>query len=248
VDHHLRVVEAAHARGISINAHEPVKDTGLRRTYPNALTREGARGMEFNAWGSPPNPPEHTAILPFTRLLAGPMDFTPGIFDLMPNGADDPNRVQTTLARQLALYVVLYSPMQMAADLPENYEARPEPFRFIKDVPVDWAESVALQGQVGDFIVMARKDRASSDWYAGGLSDEQARKAAVELGFLGPDQTYRAEIYRDGPDADWKTNPYAITIETRHVTSADTLDLSMAAGGGFAIRLTPQPEAAPDTP
>jgi alpha-glucosidase len=157
VGHHLRVVKAAAKRQIAINAHEPVKDTGLRRTYPNWMTREGARGMEFNAWGTPPNPPEHEAMLAFTRMLAGPMDFTPGIFDLKPNErppvradiprGDPSNRPQTTLAKQLALYVVLYSPLQMAADLPENYEARPDAFQFIKDVEADWEQSVALSSK-----------------------------------------------------------------------------------------------------
>lgn len=239
VQHHQHVLEAAHARGIAINAHEPVKDTGLRRTYPNALTREGARGQEFNAWGSPPNPPEHTAILPFTRMLAGPMDFTPGIFDLMPNGPEDQNRVPTTLAKQLALYVVLYSPLQMAADLPENYEARPEPFQFIKDVPVDWEVTHALAGEVGDYAVVARQRRGGADWYLGAVTDETARELDVALDFLDADLVYQAEIYRDGPEADWKTNPYDILIETREVTAADTLTLPLATSGGAAVRLVP---------
>ncbi|WP_233349679.1 glycoside hydrolase family 97 protein [Henriciella mobilis] len=237
VVHDLKVLKKAHEYGLAINAHEPVKDTGLRRTYPNAVSREGARGMEFNAWGTPPNPPEHTAILPFTRLLAGPMDFTPGIFDLMPNGEDDQNRVQTTLAKQLALYVVIYSPVQMAADLPENYEANPEPFQFIKDVPADWKQSIALDGEVGDFIVQARKDRNSDNWYVGALTDEDARTVSIPLGFLDKGRAYTAEIYRDGPDADWKTNPYAIALETRDVTASDIIEIPLATSGGAAIRL-----------
>ncbi|WP_084398929.1 glycoside hydrolase family 97 protein [Henriciella aquimarina] len=237
VVHDLNVLKKAHEYGLAINAHEPVKDTGLRRTYPNAVSREGARGMEFNAWGSPPNPPEHTAILPYTRLLAGPMDFTPGIFDLMPNGEDNENRIQTTLAKQLALYVVIYSPVQMAADLPENYEANPEPFQFIKDVPADWETSIALDGEVGDFIVQARKDRKSDDWYVGALTDETARTVSVPLDFLDDGRSYTAEIYRDGEDADWQTNPYAITIESRTVTAPDTLELPLASSGGAAVRL-----------
>lgn len=239
VRHDIRVLEKAHEHGIAINAHEPVKDTGLRRTYPNAMTREGARGMEFNAWGSPPNPPEHTAILPYTRLLSGPMDFTPGIFNLMPHGEDDENRVPTTLAKQLALYVVIYSPIQMAADLPENYEARPEPFQFIKDVPVDWEESVALQGEVGDFIVMARKDRDTDDWYLGAVTDKEARTVTIPLDFLEQGRNHTAEIYRDGEDTHWKTNPYPVTIEQRSLTSFDTLTLPLAAGGGAAVRFKP---------
>jgi alpha-glucosidase len=240
VRHHIRVLKAAHERGIGINAHEPVKDTGLRRTYPNAMTREGARGMEFNAWGTPPNPPEHEPILAFTRMLAGPMDFTPGIFDLMPNGEDDINRVQTTLAKQLALYVVLHSPIQMAADLPENYEARPDAFQFIKDVAIDWEESIALQGEVGDFVVMARQARGGDEWFVGGITDEEARSVDLALDFLDPDTAYLAEIYRDGRRADWDDNPYDITIEDRQVDAGDSLRLRMAPGGGFAIRFVPQ--------
>ena len=236
VEHDLRVLKKAHEYQLAINAHEPVKDTGLRRTYPNAVSREGARGMEFNAWGSPPNPPEHEPILAFTRLLAGPMDFTPGIFDLMPNGEDAENRIQTTLAKQLALYVVIYSPVQMAADLPENYALYEDAFQFIKDVPADWETSIALDGEVGDFVVQARKDRNSDDWYVGAVTDEEARTISLPLNFLDEGRTYTAEIYRDGADADWKSNPYSIDIETRDVTSADTIELSLATSGGAAIR------------
>ncbi len=249
VDHHLRVIREAAARKISINPHEPVKDTGLRRTYPNWVTREGARGQEYNAWGQPPNPPEHTAILPFTRMLSGPMDFTPGIFDLEPNKRpplredmvrhDPQSRVETTLAKQLALYVVLYSPLQMAADLPENYEKRPEAFQFILDVPADWEESVALNGEIGDYVTFARKERGGEDWYIGSLTDENARTLSVPLEFLDADKTYIAEIYRDGADADWKTNPYPIAIEAREVTRETVLTLPLAPGGGAAARLRP---------
>lgn len=242
VQHDLKVLKRAHDYQLAIDAHEPVKDTGLRRTYPNAVSREGARGMEFNAWGSPPNPPEHETILAFTRLLAGPMDFTPGIFDLMPNGKDAENRVQTTLAKQLALYVVIYSPVQMAADLPENYESNPAPFQFIKDVPADWETSIALDGEVGDFIVQARKDRNSQDWYVGAITDENVRTVTVPLDFLTEGATYTAQIYRDGPDANWKSNPYDITIEQREVTSKDTLTLALATSGGAAIRFIAGPD------
>lgn len=237
VDHHIRVLEAAAERRLSINAHEPVKDTGLRRTYPNWISREGARGQEFNAWGTPPNPPEHTAMLAFTRMLSGPMDFTPGIFDLMPNGEGAENRIETTLARQLALYVILYSPIQMAADLPENYEARPDAFQFIKDVPTDWEESIALQGEVGDYIVFARQERSGEDWYIGAATDEAARNLSIPLSFLDENRSYTAQIYRDGEDADWAENPYAMIIEERRLTASDTLNLPLAAGGGAAIRL-----------
>ncbi|MEQ8936490.1 MAG: glycoside hydrolase family 97 catalytic domain-containing protein, partial [Amphiplicatus sp.] len=186
VGHHLRVVEEAAKHRISINPHEPVKDTGLRRTYPNWISREGARGMEFSAWGVPPNPPEHEAVLAYTRMLSGPMDYTPGIFDLEPSKKPDvsedlkrhslESRVQTTLAKQLALYVVLYSPIQMAADLPENYARRPEAFQFIKDVPTDWEESIGLAGEVGDYVAFARKERNGADWFIGAVGDENARE------------------------------------------------------------------------
>ena len=232
----LSVTEAA-KRKISIITHEPIKDTGLRRTYPNWITREGARGQEFNAWGNPPNPPEHTAILPYTRMLSGPMDFTPGIFDLTFQGMESDQRVQTTLAKQLALYVTIYSPVQMAADLPKNYEARPDAFQFIVDVPTDWEDSIALAGEVGDFVVFSRKDRNSNDWYIGAVTDEQARQVELPLDFLDKDRNYTAQIYRDGDDAHWKTNPYSIVIEEVEVNSASKLELTLAAGGGTAIRL-----------
>jgi alpha-glucosidase len=231
----LSVTEAA-KRKISINTHEPIKDTGLRRTYPNWLSREGARGQEFNAWGSPPNPPEHTAILPYTRMLSGPMDFTPGIFNLTFQGMDSEQRVQTTLAKQLALYVTIYSPIQMAADLPENYEARPDALQFIVDVPTDWEESIAVAGEVGDFVVFARQDRGGDDWFLGAVTDEEARQLNLPLDFLESGRSYTAQIYRDGPDAHWRSNPYSIVIEEKTVTTKDSLDLSMAAGGGAAIR------------
>ncbi|WP_323845956.1 glycoside hydrolase family 97 protein [Microbulbifer magnicolonia] len=236
VGEYLRSVTEAAERKISINTHEPVKDTGLRRTYPNWITREGARGQEFNAWGSPPNPPEHTAILPFTRMLSGPMDFTPGIFDLSFNGLDGENRPRTTLAKQLALYVVLYSPIQMAADLPENYEARLDAFQFIRDVPTDWEESKAISGEVGDYVAFARKERGGQDWYLGALTDEKARELTLSLDFLDPKQKYVAQIYRDGDRAAWDTNPYDIVIEEKTLESGDQLKLSLATSGGAAIR------------
>lgn len=245
-NHHIKAVVEAAERGISLNPHEPIKATGLRRTYPNWISREGARGQEFNAWGVPPNPPEHTAILPYTRMLSGPMDFTPGIVDLRPSerapitpemGRNDKrSRIETTLAKQLALYVVLYSPIQMAADLPENYEAKMEPFQFIKDVVTDWEESIAVAGEIGDYVVFARKARGGDDWFLGGLTDEEPRSTTIPLGFLDEGRAYTAEIYRDGESAHWESNPYDIVIETRSVTSKDSLDLVMAAGGGLAIR------------
>ena len=236
VNHYLYSVTEAAKRQLSINTHEPVKDTGLRRTYPNWISREGARGQEYNAWGSPPNPPEHTAMLPFTRMLSGPMDFTPGIFNLAYKGLDAENRVQTTLAKQLALYVVLYSPIQMVADLPEHYDAHPNAFQFIKDVPTDWAQSKALQGEVGDYVVFARQDKHSADWYLGALTDEQARTVTVNLDFLPAGKRFTAQIYRDGKDADWRTKPYEMIIEQKSVTANDSLMLPLATSGGAAIR------------
>lgn len=231
--HHLKVVTEAAKRKIAVNPHEPIKDTGLRRTYPNWVAREGARGMEYNAWGVPPNPPEHEANLVFTRLLAGPMDFTPGVLSLKGKGGEP---IQSTIAKQLALYVVIYSPIQMAADLPQNYERYPRPFQFIKDVPTDWADTQVLNGEVGDFVTIARKDRRSDDWYLGSVTDEEARELAVTLDFLDANRTYVAQIYRDGDDADWRTRPHSIAIESRKVRREDTLTLKLAPGGGQAIR------------
>ena len=236
VGQYLKSVTEAAKRKISIITHEPIKDTGLRRTYPNWITREGARGQEFNAWGVPTNSPEHTVILPFTRMLSGPMDFTPGIFDLTFNGMDSEQRIPTTLAKQLALYVTIYSPVQMAADLPENYEARADAFQFIVDVPTDWEDSIALAGEIGDFVVFARRERGTDDWYLGAITDEEARQKALTLDFLDANKTYTAQIYRDGKDAHWRTNPYSIVIEEKTVNRGDTLNLALAAGGGTAIR------------
>ncbi|GGP84380.1 alpha-glucosidase [Shewanella ulleungensis] len=236
VNEYLHSVTEAAKRGISINTHEPIKDTGLRRTYPNWIAREGARGQEFNAWGSPPNTPEHTAILPYTRMLAGPMDFTPGIFNLAPEGLEAINRVNTTLTKQLALYVVLYSPIQMAADLPRNYVQRLDAFQFIQDVPTDWNDSIALAGDIGDYVAFARKQRDAEDWYLGALTDEKPRKISIKLDFLTPGKQYQAQIYRDGEKADWLSNPYDYVIETQTVTATDSLTLSLAPSGGTAIR------------
>ncbi|WMN61377.1 glycoside hydrolase family 97 protein [Pseudoalteromonas xiamenensis] len=242
VNEYLDNVKLAAKYKISINTHEPIKDTGLRRTYPNWLAREGARGQEFNAWGTPPNPPEHTTLLAYTRMLAGPMDFTPGIFDMSFNGlGDQTNRPQTTLAKQLALYVVLYSPIQMAADLPENYEAKPDAFQFIKDVPTDWEKSIALAGEVGDYVVYARKAKkhkkySGNDWFLGAITDEQARDIDVKLDFLETGKRFEAQIYQDGKDAEWKWKPYELEVKKQIVTQKDTLSLHLATSGGVAIR------------
>jgi alpha-glucosidase len=231
--HHLKVVTEAAKRHIAVNPHEPIKDTGLRRTYPNWVAREGARGMEYNAWGTPPNPPEHEPNLVFTRMLAGPFDFTPGVLSLVGKGGQ---RIQSTAAKQLANYVVLYSPIQMAADLPENYDKYPKAFQFIKDVPTDWADTQVLNGEVGDFVTFARKDRGSEDWYLGSVTDEEARTLQVKLDFLDARRKYDAQIYRDGDDADWKTQPHSLVVERRVVQRGDSLTLRLAAGGGQAIR------------
>ena len=222
--HHLKVVTEAARRHIAINPHEPVKDTGLRRTYPNWVSREGARGMEYNAWGVPPNGPDHVPTMVFTRMLAGPMDYTPGILSL--EGRGQP--LQMTLARALAEYVVIYSPIQMVADLPEHYAQHKAAFQFIKDVPTDWSDSRVLAAEVGNYVVTARKDRSSADWYVGGVNDATARTVSLTFDQLEPGKAYSATIYKDGE-----------VIESRAVTSADTLDLAMAPGGGFAIRLVP---------
>lgn len=237
VNEYLHNITEAAKHKISINTHEPIKATGLRRTYPNWISREGARGQEFNAWGTPPNPPEHTTILPFTRMLAGPMDFTPGIFDMGFNGlGDKSNRPQTTLAKQLALYVVLYSPIQMAADLPRHYEANLDAFQFIRDVPTDWQESKAIAGEIGEYVAFARQERDGKDWYLGALTDENARTLTLPLTFLDKSTRYQAQIYRDGKNAEWINNPYEMIIENKNVTNSDTLSLPLATSGGVAIR------------
>ncbi|MBJ7516012.1 MAG: glycoside hydrolase family 97 protein [Stenotrophomonas sp.] len=234
--HHLKVVQEAAARRLAVNPHEPIKDTGLRRTYPNWISREGARGMEYNAWGQPPNPPEHEVNLVFTRMLSGPMDYTPGVLSLKGRHGQP---IPSTLARQLALYVVLYSPIQMAADLPEHYLQHLDAFQFIKDVAVDWEQSRVLDGEVGDFVTIVRRDRNSRDWFLGSITDEHGRVLPVSLGFLEPGVRYRAEIYRDGDGADFRSKPFAFAREIREVTSADALTLVLGPGGGQAIRFTP---------
>lgn len=232
-NHHLRVVTEAAKRHLAVDPHEPIKDTGLRRTYPNWVAREGARGQEYMAWGNPPNPPEHEVNLVFTRMLSGPMDFTPGVVSLKGRGG---RAIPSTLARQLAQYVTIYSPIQMVADLPENYEAHADAFRFIRDVVTDWDDTRVLNGEIGDFVTIARKDRHSADWYLGAETDENGRVLAVPLSFLDPKRRYVAEIYRDGDDAHYLTKPFSFVAEEHEVTSTDTLTLRLAPGGGAAIR------------
>ncbi|HEY3288278.1 MAG TPA: glycoside hydrolase family 97 protein [Gemmatimonadaceae bacterium] len=245
VRHYRRVIETAAKYGIAINAHEPIHDTGERRTWPNMISREGARGQEYNAWGGDGgNPPEHETILFFTRMLAGPMDYTPGIFDIeitRPTGKPRPHeasRPRTTLAKQLALYVVLYSPIQMAADLPENYEGQPA-FQFVRDVAVDWDTTRVLEGKIGDYVVVARKAKARDEWFIGAITDESARTFTVRLPFLTAGKRYVAEIYADGPGAHYLTKPTAVQILKADVTSTSALTLKLAPGGGQAIRIRP---------
>ena len=245
VRHFRKVVETAAKYGIMVDVHEPIKDTGERRTWPNMMSREGARGQEYNAWGGEGgNPPEHETILFFTRMLAGPMDFTPGIFDLLikrPTGtprAPEESRPRTTLAKQLALYVVLYSPVQMAADLPQNYAGQPA-FQFIRDVATDWDTTRVLAGRIGDYVAVARRARGGGDWFVGAITDEEGRTLDVPLDFLPPGRRYVAEIYADGATASWRDNPEAIAISSRHVTSTSRLRMRLAPGGGQAVRLRP---------
>jgi alpha-glucosidase len=239
VQHYRRVVETAARYGIMVNVHEPMHDTGERRTYPNMMSREGSRGQEYNAWsGDGGNPPEHETILFFTRLLAGPMDFTPGIFDLLRVRRPEEPRVRTTLAKQLALYVVLYSPVQMAADLPENYERQPA-FQFIRDVAVDWDTTRVVDARIGDYVMVARRERGGQSWFVGAITDEEGRTLDLPLSFLPRGRRYVAEIYADGPKANWLDNPLPVTISRRPVTSATRLRVRLAPGGGQAIHIRP---------
>lgn len=235
VRHYRKVLEKAAEYQIAVNAHEPIKATGIRRTYPNAITREGLRGQEFNAWASDGgNPPEHISIVAFTRMLAGPIDYTPGIFNIKLNPYKPEHQVNTTLAQQLALYVVLNSPLQMAADLPENYENHPA-FRFIKEVPVNWEETQVIDGEIGDFVCIARLERDSQNWFLGALTDENERELSVNLNFLEPDTKYSATIYRDAENAHWNENPTPYKIEEKSFEANDTLKLILKPGGGAAV-------------
>ncbi|WP_036379130.1 glycoside hydrolase family 97 protein [Muricauda sp. MAR_2010_75] len=236
VNHYRKVLETGAKYQVAINAHEPIKATGIRRTYPNAIAREGLRGQEFNAWSADGgNPPEHLPIVAFTRMLAGPIDFTPGVFDITLPTKEN-NRVSTTIAQQLALYVVIYSPVQMACDLPENYEGQPA-LQFIRDVGVDWDQTVVLNGEVGDFVTIARKERETGNWFVGGITDENKRKISIDFDFLDEGVTYDAVIYKDAEDAHYKTNPTAITIENMEINKGTSLSIPVAEGGGFAISL-----------
>ena len=239
VNHYTRVVEKAEKYKIMINSHESVRLTGLHRTYPNWLAAEAARGNEFNAW-SIGNPPEHETILPFTRFMGGPMDYTPGIFQIKMDyyKPESKYQVHTTLAKQLALYVTIYSPIQMAADLPENYEKFPDAFTFIEQVPVNWSDTQILKAEPGDYVIIARKDKDSENWFIGAITDEEARDFDVKLDFLPADK-YEMTIYKDAPDAHWEKNPMKYEIEKRTINKKDVLKLKLAPGGGTAIILKP---------
>ena len=238
VRHYERVAKKTGDYKIMVDMHESVRLTGLHRTYPNWIASEAARGNEFNAW-SVGNPPDHETILPFTRIMGGPMDYTPGIFKIKMNHYDPKKKeqVHTTLAKQLALYVTMYSPLQMAADLPENYAQRMEAFQFIKDVPVDWDNTKVLEAEPGDYIVMVRKSKGRDDYFLGAITDEQARNFTISLDFLDNNRNYEAVIYRDADNADWEKNPEAYTIERKTVKggAATKLDIKLAPGGGTAI-------------
>jgi glucan 1,4-alpha-glucosidase len=236
VNHYQRVAEKAAEYQVMINVHEPMRPTGLQRTYPNWLASEAGRGNEYNAFSNG-NAPEHETILPFTRLLGGPMDYTPGIFKLKGYSYDSSRQVHTTLAKQLALYVTIYSPLQMAADLPENYEAHPQAFQFIKDVPVDWDDTKIIEAEPGDYLTIARKEKGKENWFIGSITDENSHTVQVPLSFLQKGKKYAATIYADGKDANWQTNPESYSIQKIPVTSTSLLQLKLAKGGGAAVSI-----------
>ena len=243
VDHYLYAVKKAARYKIMVNAHEAVRPTGLCRTYPNLIGNESARGTEYEAFNG--NKPFHTTVLPFTRLVGGPMDYTPGIFDIKLDflGNRPHKQVNTTLCKQLALYVTLYSPLQMAADLIENYEKHMDAFQFIKDVAVDWDKSLYLEAEPGDFLTIARKEKGTSRWFVGGITDENARTAEFRLDFLDPSKKYVATLYADGKDADYQNNPTDYRIKKGIVTAKSKLSVRLARSGGFALSLV---EATPE--
>lgn len=239
VNHFTRVLEKAEKYKICVNSHESVRLTGLHRTYPNWLAAEAARGNEFNAW-SIGNPPEHETILPFTRFIGGPMDYTPGIFQIKMDYYKPGSKFQvhTTLEKQLALYVTIYSPIQMAADLPENYERFPDAFSFIEQVPVNWSDTKILKAEPGDYIIIARKDKNSDNWFVGAITDEEARSFEIKLDFLDADR-YEMTTFKDAKDSDWEKNPMKYEIEKSTIKKNQTIKLNLASGGGTAIILKP---------
>ena len=239
INHYQYAIEKAAQYQISVNAHEAIRPTGIARTWPNLIGNESARGTEFQAFGG--SKPNHVTLLPFTRLLGGPMDYTPGIFemDISRVNPNNQSHCNSTLANQLALYLTMYSPLQMAADLPENYMRFPDAFQFIKEVGIDWDDSKYLEAEPGRYITVARKEKNTSDWFVGNVNGTQARQTSVNLSFLDPGKYYIATIYADAPDAHYKTNPQAYTIQKYAVTSATVLQINAAPGGGFAISLYP---------
>ena len=252
VDHYNRTVVDGARHKLCIDIHEPIHSTGICRTYPNLMSAEGMRGQEWHAWNAG-NCIDHNPTLPFTRNVAGAMDFTPGIFDLRYHNTinkaaatvdgsvneayDYTFYVNSTLAHQLAQYVVFYSPIQMVADLPDNYREHDDALQFIRDVPVDWATTKCLDGEIGDYVVTARKDKHSDDWYVGGITDGERREVSISLDFLDANRTYKATLYRDGDNAGWNTNPTAYIIDSKDVTKNDSLNIVMAPGGGFALSI-----------
>ncbi len=240
VNHYNYIAQRAAERHFTIDSHESSRPTGYSRTYPNYIAAEAARGNEFNAWSNG-NTPMHETILPFTRLLGGPMDYTPGIFEIKMNHYDPAKKeqVNTTLAKQLALYVTMYSPLQMAADLLENYEKYPDAFQFIKDVAADWDQSIYIEAEPGDYLTVVRKAKSTQKWFLGAITDENARTTEIKTDFLTPNQKYKAIIYQDGKTADWKQNPINYDIKTIEVTSKSKIKLNLAQGGGTAISFEP---------
>lgn len=239
ISHYTRSVQKAAAYHVMIDIHEPARPTGMQRTYPNWLACEAGRGNEYHAFSNG-NTPAHETILPFTRLMGGPMDYTPGIFKLKGYAASNPGRqVHTTLAKQLALYVTLYSPLQMAADLPENYEAHPDAFRFIRDVAVDWDDTKILEAEPGDYITIARREKGRPNWFAGAITNENSRTATIDLSFLDKGKKYTAVIYKDADNADWQSNPEAYAIEKITVDNTTVLHIRLAPGGGAAVSIMP---------
>jgi alpha-glucosidase len=248
VEHFRKVLETAAKYEVSIVVHEPIKDTGIRRTFPNMISREGARGQEFNGFMGTKdnNKPNHSTILPFTRLISSPMDYTPGIFNLTEYRYFAPDnekinlnhQIPSTISKELAHYVVIYAPVQMAADLPENYEGHPA-FQFIKDVPTDWENSVCINGEIGEYITMVRKDINSDDWYLGSITNENSRVLSVSLSFLDSDKQYNATVYKDPETGGWKKRPEEVVIQSQLVDSGSELSIVIPPGGGQAIRFSP---------
>ncbi len=235
VKHYRKVVETAAKYGIMIDAHEPIKATGIRRTWPNMMTREGLRGQEFNAFSvEGGNNLEHTLVVPFTRMLAGPIDYTPGVFNLLLDPFKPDNRVRHTLAHELALYVILYSPLQMLCDLPENLEGQPG-LQFVRDVGVDWSVTQVLDGEIGEHITIARKERGTGNWFLGSITGNGKREVKIKLDFLEEGVSYVADIYWDAEDANWETNPHALEITNSKFKKGDELILNLASGGGAAV-------------